>query len=468
MTDHNEGGSEPPNMPSIPVRPTGFTRSPGFKFVITGILSFLLMIPALLVWGLVEERAERAREVGGRIAQGWGGEQILNGPYIIVPAPRRISMVENNQSTWRDEPNWLILMPEKLTITSAMDVEERALSIYRLPVYNAGIRIKGHFAPVDLTNRQERFPMLQPGDARFVVAMSDIAGIRSDAKLTIDKGAPIAFSPGTAGIAGPYRFDDFNAVRQTSGGIHAAIDAATLARGFDFELTISLNGSRSFSVIPAGQTTELSVNANWPHPGFDGRFLPESKTIEKDRFSANWTIPFLARGMDAETEGTALPLSDSAMTVNLVEPMPFYQMVSRTLKYAIGILSLVFLAVFVIEIRTDRQVHWIQYVLTGLSLIIFYVLLLALSEQVGFGPAFAIAAAAVTAQVSFYVGSVTRSLRIGASLAAVMALTYAVLYMIMREQDYALLAGSIVAFLSMGVAMAMTRTIERAGPSNPA
>ena len=155
------------------------------------------------------------------------------------------------------------------------------------------------------------------------------------------------------------------------------------------------------------------------------------------------------------------------MTINLVEPVKFYQVVSRTLKYSIGFISLVFLATFIVELKGGRLVHWIQYVLTGLALIIFYILLLALAEHLGFAIAYGIAAAATTLLIATYVGSVTGSRKSGVSLAIVLGVTYGVMYLILREDEYALLAGAIISFVTIAATMYFTRNVDWSGSRQP-
>jgi inner membrane protein len=228
-------------------------------------------------------------------------------------------------------------------------------------------------------------------------------------------------------------------------------------------MALSLNGSRSFAVAPAGQTTSFQAKANWPHPGFEGLFLPEQKTITAKDFTATWTIPYLARGIDKAVSGSMLPLSESMMSINLVEPVQFYQVVSRTLKYSIGFISLVFLAVFVVELKGGRMVHWIQYVLTGLALIVFYVLLLALAEHTGFTLAYGIAAIATTLLISAYLGSATASRRNGLALGAVLLAAYGIMYLVLREDEYALLAGALISFIAIAATMYATRKVDWSG-----
>jgi inner membrane protein len=455
-------------------RPGGFAafmRTPGVKFVIIGILTLLLLIPTLLVWGLVEERAQRATEVSSRISAGWGGPQVVNGPYLAVPVTVRQIQTVNGVQTESQSTEWVLLMPEELKVDARLETEARKLSIYSLPVYNARLHFAGKFG-ADLVQSLGIVNGTPALDRAFLVmSIADITGIRSNADISIDGGGAQPFQPGMKGFtalrAGYSDYDAGQTYAQEGNGINRPIAANLVEKGFAFEMDLSLNGSTKFSLAPAGQTTTFSAAANWPDPGFEGLFLPETKTITATDFTANWTVPYLARGIDKAVNATMLPLGGNLMSINLVEPVKFYQLVSRTLKYSIGFLSLVFFAVFIIELKGGRMVHWVQYVLTGLALIIFYILLLALAEHLGFAIAYAVAAAATTLLIAAYVGSVTASGRSGVSLAAILGLTYGVMYLILREDEYALLAGAIVSFVTIAATMYFTRNVDWSASRQP-
>lgn len=451
-------------------RPGGFAafmRTPGVKFIIIGILTMLLLIPTLLVWGLVEERAQRATEVSARISAGWGGPQIVNGPYLAVPVTVTHNQTVNGVVTTSQSTEWVLLMPEQLKVDAKLETEARKLSIYSLPVYNAKLHFSGKFG-TDLIPSLGIVDGVPELDRAFLVMnIADITGIRSNADIKIDGGAAEPFQPGMKGIkairAGYTDYDASQTYAQVDTGINRPVTRAMIESGFAFEMDLSLNGSTKFSLAPAGQTTMFTAAANWPDPGFEGLFLPEKKTITETDFKANWTVPYLARGIDKAVNSNVLPLGGNLMSVNLVEPVKFYQLVSRTLKYSIGFLSLVFFAVFIIELKGGRMVHWVQYVLTGLALIIFYILLLALAEHLGFAIAYGIAAVATTLLIAVYVGSVTGSRKSGVSLAIVLGVTYGVMYLILREDEYALLAGAIISFVTIAATMYFTRNVDWSG-----
>ncbi|WLS08987.1 cell envelope integrity protein CreD [Shinella sumterensis] len=470
--DSDDPASTPPR-PLPYAEPRGnlgaLLRSPGVKFIMIGVISVALLVPLLLVWGLTEERADRAREVSNRISHGWGGDQAVNGPYIAVPFEVMRSREVDGRTLVERVTEWALVMPETLDVTADLKAEERRLSIYTLPVYNGALTLKGRFGAGILQDLARFDGTPDFNRAILVLNINDITGIRSDAGVKIDDGPVLPFDPGmrqisAMGVAGTMDYGR----SQSNAGVHRPIDRALIEKGFAFDIALSLNGSRSFAVAPAGQTTSFQAKANWPHPGFEGLFLPEKKTITDKDFTATWTIPYLARGIDKAVSGSMLPLSESLMSINLVEPVQFYQVVSRTLKYSIGFISLVFLAVFVVELKGGHMVHWIQYVLTGLALIVFYVLLLALAEHTGFTLAYAIAAIATTLLISAYLGSATASRRNGVALGTVLLAAYGIMYLVLREDEYALLAGAIISFIAIAATMYATRRVDWSGRDVPA
>ncbi len=444
--------------------------SPGVKFIMIGFISMALLIPTLLVWGLVEERGKRAEEVSARIANGWGGPQVLNGPYVAVPFEVNRNQTVDGRIVWQTVTEWALLMPETLAVDSKLATEERKLSIYTLPVYNAKIAIAGRFAPGMIDDFKQREGKPDLDRAILVMSIADITGIRSDAGVRIDGGPLLPFDPGMKSISSVTAgsLESYRPPVRLGSGVNRPVGRSLVENGFRFAVDLSLNGSGSFAIAPAGQTTRFSAEANWPHPGFEGLFLPEEKSIDAKGFTAKWTIPYLARGVDRVVSGSVLPLSNSLMTVNMVEPVKFYQVVARTLKYSIGFFSVVFLAVFIIELKSARKVHWIQYVLTGLALVVFYILLLALAEHTGFEIAYVMASLATAGLISAYVGSVTGSMRRGAVLAFVLVASYTVMYLILREDEYALLAGALISFVTIATTMFSTRKVDWSGTAKAA
>ena len=438
------------------------TQTPGWKFIITGVITLLLTIPALLVWGLVEERADRANQVGHSISQGWGQAQRINGPYLVVPYMVR----EKQNDKYIDVRRNAIYSPELLENKSDLTVEERKKAIYTTPLYHMKSTLSGKFAPIDTTIIVANNGRPRLNEAFIAIEVSDPTGFRSEVIAKINGLDAGIFKPEFEGLYPTSQpvsyFERYNGRGGTvqASGIHLPIDNQALEEGMQFEIKLAINGSRDLQIVPSGKTTTLAIHSNWPHPGFDGRFLPETRDVTEVGFDAKWTIPNLARGIGAVTLSDTLSDTNSVIKIGFVKPLKFYQLISRTLKYAIAFFSLVFLSIFIIEIAGHQSVHWIQYILTGLAMVVFYILLLALAEHIGFELAYLIAATATTGLVSWYVGNALKSRQAMWLLTTIIGMTYAIMYLILKEDKYALLIGAFIAFVAIGMTMYATRNID--------
>jgi inner membrane protein len=458
----------PQRQRQSPSRAFSFFNSPAVKFVLIGFVTLMLMIPSTFVWVLVEERADRARDVAQDIAKSWGGTQEINGPYRAVPYTETYTSGTGKKQKTIVSKFTAVLFPEKLDIAGDITVEERKKSIYTLPVYHGGLTLSGQFAapPADAFDAKNGGVIDVAADkAVLVIGIGDVRALKSEVVLEMDGSQTIPFEPGPGLLEVDRARNAFSSVNPS--GINAKVPTLKWRNGFAFDIPLQLNGSTAIYLAPAGQTTKISLQSDWPHPGFSGAFLPEARSISDSGFDATWTIPYLARGIPKVLETNKLPLQDKLMGVKFVEPVNFYQTISRSLKYAIGFISLTFLAVFVLEMRSGWQFHWIQYGLMGLALIIFYVMLLAFAEHVGYAAAYLTAATAATILNAFYVGTSLKSRMAGLVMLAVLASIFGVLYALMREQDYALLIGSVIAFVALAITMFVTQKIDWTGQGEP-
>jgi inner membrane protein len=230
-----------------------------------------------------------------------------------------------------------------------------------------------------------------------------------------------------------------------------------------FKVTSALrfSGAQRIAMLAYGKTTHLSVQGDWPSPGFDGGFLPVTRTVSSNGFTAEWSVPFIARGVGAEGQcGTITGLDATALGVSFIEVADPYQSVNRSLKYALLFLGLLFLSYFVFEVTTGKRVHPAQYVLVGIAQIIFYLLLLSIAERVGFDAGFLLAGAATVALLSVNAAWVFSSRVQGVRALAIFSLLYALIYLLLRLEDNALLVGAIASFLAVAAAMYFTRRID--------
>ncbi len=471
------GAGSPPYVP--PARPSGaraFFASRGWRFAMMILLTLLMGIPLLMVTGLIDERARYQRQAVGEVSQRWGGPIRMAGPVIVIPVEHEVERVITDEDGTkrhkrvREMAEPIILMPETLEISADSVSQVRKRGIFEVPVYTTDFEIGARFdfARVDLHVRKGETVLWDR--ARLAVLMSGTRSFSGKAVLTAD-GKPLDLDPGT-----PLP-DSVDRTPRRTRSIKAdiALEPGTPLRGksgiqailgdprgrTDFRLTMGLNGARELMFAPVGRQTEIKMESDWPHPSFQGAFLPKERTVAETGFAAHWSIPHLARDVLQVARG--MWRSDADFGVSFYNPVDHYQKTERAAKYGILFIALTFLTVFLIERFAARPVHAAQFVLIGIAQCVFFLLLLSFAEQIGFTPAYLVAAAATIGLIGLYGYSGLALGRRAAVLIGALVTLYGVLYLILRSTDYALLAGSVLAFIAVALAMLMTRGEDWSG-----
>lgn len=438
----------------------GALRSPGFKFFVVGLIGFLLLIPALMVWMLVSERQSRAVEAANEVARSWGGRQALGGVMIAVPYETQQTVQSTNGVGLALQPvrKMAIFLAESLSYEIDLTSDERKRGIFTVPVYEARVTVSGRFEKPD----PERLGLaastqLLWQEAVLSIPVSHPRALRAGVVADID-GAERAVEPGS-GLGADF----------SQRGVHVNNLFANGPREFEFHLVMGVKGSAAMAVTPGARDTRVKILSNWPHPSFFGGHLPDTSSITKDGFSASWRVPHLALSMPlafraGENSNFGLR-SDQALGVRLYQPVDHYQLVERAIKYAVLFIGSVFVAVFVLETRSGKAVHGAQYALMGLALVLFYVLLLAFAEHIGFKAAYGVAAGATTALVSSYCGKLLGSRRRGIVIAGLLGAVFGLLFLFLQMEDFALLAGAIFAFAVLATVMFSTASLDWSGCS---
>lgn len=472
-------------------------RKPGLKALLVALLVTLMFVPVTFVTSLIEERQQRAEAVTGEVGHVWGGrDQVVAGPFLVVPYETERFKTRQGEPQAELQRSYAVVLPEKLAIRADIDTEIRYRGIFEVPVYQAKISVSGQFEAAELAPWIGDATRVLAEEAFVVLNISDPRGLRSTVTLAWD-GAARAFRPGP-------RLDVFG-----QGGIHAMLQAVAPAgetstatpaaasgagteeeegaeeRGgvrapaklpgaaapgapvtFSFDLT--LNGSRTLKFLPVGRSSEIALAADWPGPSFSGGFLPTEHDVTTRGFTASWQVPDLARNFPQSWRAGEEPEMDAALVgVDLHEGVDFYQKVARSTKYAILFFGFTFLAFFLTEIMSSARIHPVQYLMAGAAQVIFYLLLLSIAEHVGFDTAYAAASAATILLVTLYGGSAVRSAAFAVVLFIVLVATYALLYSLLQAGDYALLFGSVAAFLGLAVTMLLTRRVDWYGLTEP-
>jgi inner membrane protein len=432
------------------------SHSVSLKAAMIGVIVLALLAPLMLLDGLVSERSSMRQSAYSRVAQGWGGHVVAGGPVLVVPVRYEVAVADGKTQTAETQA---YLLPAQLgaDVSIELQPEPRRVGIYEVPVYLARIRLSGRFDPGIWNSWREARPHLtwHWDRARVLLPMPQTRELRevhvaklADRPLTFEPASPQSWR----GIEAPF-------------ALPQALDG-TMA----FEIDLTMAGSEGFSVLPLGRETRISMQANWPHPSFSGAFLPTRRTIDESGFRAQWNVLELNRQFGsawlADDEHVRL-IAQSATGATLFQPIDIYQRGERAIKYALVFIALTFLTFFAWEHVSGMRLHPLQYLLVGLALSVFYLLLVALTEHMAFGLAYLIAAGALVCLIGVYVSGALRSQRRGAVVAAAMGATYGFLYLLVLSEDYALLLGAIAVFVALAAVMIVTRRVDWYARSTP-
>lgn len=441
-------------------RGTGFWRSPAVKLFAIGCLVLLLTIPLLMLFALLSERQSRAAAVEAEVGDSWGGAQRLSGPFLVIPYRVKERVSEGNDQTQRDVTvlRHAVFLPEALAFAGKANTDVLRRSIFDVTIYRAELTLTGTFAPPSLEQLVPAEAEILWDDAFVALAVSDVRAFRQSVALTLSTSErPIPFEP-SVGLAS-----------EAIPGIHVRIGAAPARQGFGFSLPLLLNGSGSLMLAPAGRETRVALSSDWPHPSFFGAFLPDMREITTAGFKAEWIVPHLARSVPQSfvlPDYSFVSLDTAAFGVRFYDPINHYQLVDRALKFAVLFVVFVFIVAFLMELLSGRRVHLVQYFFIGLAQVVFYLLILSLAEHLGFERAYGAAAAATILLIAIY-GAFALGVLRGILLLFVLCLVYGLLYLLLRLEDYALLAGSLAVFLLLAITMFATRRVDWSGASPP-
>lgn len=435
------------------------------KLAALGFLVLLLLIPVARVTGLVRERMMRQHGVEAEIASLWGPSQTLLGPVLSVPyvtLEEEVTVKQEEEGepgatverTQRKVRHHLQVLPTEIEWTGSIEPQIRSRGLFQVVVYEARLQARGTFDRpgwdgLDGTPEWSR--------AHLSLGVSDVRGLQERIELHWGDQA-IGFLPGTAGVV------------SLDGGIHAPLpawsrDAAgePLQKTIPFQFDLTLRGSGQLLFLPAGEDTRVKLSSTWPDPGFTGAFLPAEREISEEGFAASWQVPFFGRSYGqhwVDDRVDVLALQASVFGVDLVLPADAYQQTERSVKYAILFVLLTFGTFFLLELLSPVRLHAVQYLLVGFALVLFYVLLLAFAEHLGFGLAYSLAATAITCLISAYGRSILASARWALMLFACLGTLYGYLYVLLRLEDFALLLGAGGLFVALALVMRLTRHLD--------
>jgi inner membrane protein len=419
-------------------------NSIGLRIAIILGLTLVLCIPALLIQYIIYEREHRRNDVLTEITSKWGEDQLIKGPVLSLPVYYEDRKTDGSVKNYT---RYLYVLPDKFNISGTIIPQTRYRGIYQITLYGSDLNFSGNFKLPSLNELNIRNGIIQYRDAVLEFGLSDMKGLTDGVNLQWNNQA----FPADAGIKN---------CTTLAKGFHIKAPLTEELNNYTFSCNIKLNGSETLSFSPVGEETRASISSRWAHPSFTGDFLPVIRHIEQDRFQAEWKVLNLNRNFPQYTFGAPPEFDNSSFGVRLYYPVDQYQKSMRTVKYAILFIGLTFLSYFLIEILNRQVLHPVQYLLIGSALVLFYLLLLSLSEHMNFIFAYLASSLSMIALITFYTRAIFKSTRFSLIISGVLALLYGFLYINLQLQDYALLFGSLGLFGILALVMYLTRHID--------
>ncbi|MBI1286770.1 MAG: cell envelope integrity protein CreD [Flavobacteriales bacterium] len=406
------------------------------------ILVLLLMIPNSMIRDIIRERKLTSEDAVSEVSSKWGYAQTVVGPVLSVPY---LTYTEDKEGNRTYTKYWSHFLPDDLSVNAEVASNKRKRSIYEVVVYTSDMTVSGKFKRPDpeLLNIPKNMFLLN--EAIISMGIPDMRGIGEKVNLTF--GDTLAeFGPGIP------------TSEVFAQGISARMPIGD-GEEFPFKIGLELRGSRSLSFVPIGRATRVDLRSDWPHPSFNGAFLPDHEVTDQG-FSATWKVLDLNRNFPQQWKGQRTGIYDAAFGFELFMPNDHYQQSMRSAKYAILFISLTFMVFFFMETINKKRIHPIQYILVGLALSLFFVLILSLSEFIGFSGAYLIGAIGTTLLITIYSSNMLTSFKLTAFLGGLLTVMYGFIYIILQLEDTALLVGSIGLFLILATIMLWSRKVD--------
>lgn len=428
-------------------------RNPLFsKILMIFLLALILLIPLQMIESKITERQSLQQQVQQDIARSASGPQTIKGPYLVI----RYKLIErkttrdssgNEKVTTSSSIRDTIVMPGNLKISGDADVETRSRGIYQARLFTLRSNVTGAFVVPQGYGINRPLADIVPVAAFFVMNVSDSRGIRNAPVLTLN-GSKFDFAPGCVGAI-------------SGNGIHVPLKAldASQTHAFNFEFPLELQGMTTLAVTPSGNNTEVSLKSSWPHPSFGGSYLPRTRTVDEKGFSAEWLVTNLARNNTARGDD-GQHADAEVFSVAFIDPVNVYSLSERAVKYGVLFVVLVFTSFFMFEVLRSLRIHPMQYMLVGLAMAMFFLLIISLSEHMPFLASYAVSGAACAVLIGVYLAGVLKNRKPALAFSGGISLLYAVLYGVLQSEDNALLMGTLVMFTALAAVMVLTRRMD--------
>lgn len=432
------------NQPMLQKNQNSYSNKIWIKGLITAGLILLMLIPTVFVSNLVEERQQRQQEIKNEVSSKWAGEQNITFAYLWLPYNVLITAANGKTSV---EKRSLTILPENLNVTGSVSTEKRQRSIYTVLLYNSKLTAKGNFniqIPADIDTST-----IDWKNCKICFGISDFKGIQQKITAKINNDS--------YDLSGGLPTNEIDTT-----GLSSSIILSTdnIGKPLSFELPLKIKGSDQLHFVPLAGNSQFTLTSNWNSPSFDGNTLPSERNLNAKGFEADWNFNKANLPFNTVLKDFNFKKDDYSFGVSLLQPADQYAKTLRCVKYAILFIGLTFSLFFIVEIMQKKPLHPVQYVLAGLALIVFYTLLLSISEFLLFDVAYLIASSATILLLALYAKSHFKSWKIGGVFAGVIGSIYGFIFVLISLEDTALLVGSIGLFIILALAMYASRKIN--------
>jgi inner membrane protein len=440
------------------------------KLFSIGFLIIILLIPSSWIDDMIIERQQRAGEVINEITDKWSGNQTMAGPIIVIPY-RKQEIIDHGKDgkEIKEHVEKAFFLPETLGINGTVSPEILHRGIFDAVVYESSLQITSTFNTPDFNTLAIPEEMVDWKGAYMIFGITDLRGISDNPTLLIGDKSFTAEPSNNIGVSivskrrennQLYAHQDRKTIASSS-GIVAKLgweNAESFKGNVSFKL--KLKGSQRLDFVPTGKTTLVKLTGPWADPSFDGEFLPETREINEKGFTASWKVLHFNRPFSQQWTGANQELSGADFGMKLLVPVDQYQKSIRTSKYSVLIILLTFIALFLIEITQRVRIHPFQYILIGAALIIYYTLLLSFSEHLGYNIAYIISSVVTVLLISLYSTTFFPNKKLSSLFSVLLILSYTFIFVIILQQDFSLLLGSIGLFIIISLLMYFSRKVK--------
>lgn len=419
--------------------PKGFFQSTTAKMIMVGLLTLVLIIPLVFVQELISERSLRQKEVVSETTSKWGESVYFYGPILKIPYKDPITLQMQNA----------FFFPNQLNNSSNTEIKTPLQrSIYKSNVFTTKMQFSGNYDAPNFAKKNIPNENIMWDKASIVIKTTNLKSINDEVKIKFGN-TNYTFEP----IHNNQNNDSIESLETGYINLNTTQNIA-------FKMDITYNGSKQISIVPIGKTTNAKMTSNWNSPNFNGSFIPNEKKITNKGFNATWKILHFNRPFAQENFENLPQLNKYAFSVDFITPVDEYQQNERASKYGFLVIGLTFLIFFLIQSISKISIHIFQYSMIGIALIMFYTLLISITEHSSFSLAYALSATSVVALISMYSISILKDKKFPMFIAISLSVLYTFIYIIIQLEDYALLVGSIGLFLILAAVMYFSRKIE--------